>query len=195
MFNDRIEITSPGNLPGIVTEENIYEQSFPRNPSLMQGLLYLKYVKSSSEGMDRMKEEMLDLGLPEPELQNNRNAVLFTVVLKNNIEKRATKDKLNLLSELKKEITEVLNEDEQKIVYFLLKNKIGAPKDFEKEIRKTRITVVRRLRHLEKLGAIQRTQKLGPNVKYILTKFAITKLKTDSPIIQNHTGKKQAKLL
>jgi len=173
MFNDHIEVESPGNLPGIVTVENIYEENFPRNPILMQGLLYLGYVKSASEGTDRMRDEMTTLGLPEPEFQDDKNAVLFKVILKNNIIKRIIKSELNDVKELNQEIVEILNEDERKIVYYLLKNHIGAPADFETEIKKGRSTVVRKLRRLEELKAIERIGRIGPDVKYRLSKLVL----------------------
>ena len=173
MFNDHIEVESPGNLPGIVTVENIYKENFPRNPTLMQGLLYLGYVKFASEGIDRIREEMIKLGLPEPEFQDDKKAVLFKVTLRNNIKKRIIKSELEGLEELNQKILKKLNEDEKKIIYYLFKNQIGAPADLEKEIGKGRATVVRRLRNLEKLKAIERTEKIGPNVRYKLTKYML----------------------
>lgn len=175
MFDDHIEVESPGNLPGIVTVKNIYKENFPRNPTLMQALLYLGYVKFASEGVDRMRDEMVNLGLLKPEFKDDKEAVLFKVILKNNIEKRIIKSELEDLKELNQEILKDLNEDEKKIVYYLLRNKIGAPIDFEKEIGKGRATVVRKLRHLEELKAIKRTEKIGPNVKYRLTSYMLLK--------------------
>jgi len=192
MFNDHIEVESPGNLPGIVTVENIYEESFPRNPTLMQGLLYLGYVKFASEGIDRMREEMTNLGLPEPEFQNAKKAVLFKVVLKNNIEKRVVKRELEDLKELNQEMLGNLNEDEKKIIYYLFKNQTGAPADFEREINKGRATVVRRLRRLEELKAVERTEKIGPNVRYKLTPQILLK---NIPRNENQEGAQQTKLL
>lgn len=196
MFNDHIEIESPGNLPGIVTVENIYKENFPRNPTLMQGLLYLGYVKYASEGMDRIKEEMVQLSLPAPELKNDKQAVLFKVTLKNNIEKRTVKSELEDVRKLNKKIVEILNEDEKKIIYYLLRNHIGAPANFEKEINKGRATVVRRLRRLEELKAVKRTEKIGPNVKYKLTEFMLTKDVSGLNLIdENKESAKQGKLL
>lgn len=192
MFNDHIEIESPGNLPGIVTVENIYKEHFPRNPTLMQGLLSSGYVKSASEGIDRIREEMINLGLPSPEFQNDKKAVLFKVILRNNIEKRIVRSELEDLKELNQEILKVLNEDEKRIIYYLIRNQIGAPIDFEKEINKGRATVVRRLRHLEKLQAVERTEKIGPNVRYKLTPQMLSMVESNN---NNQKGTKQAKLL
>ncbi len=197
MFDNRIEVESPGNLPGIVTVENIYKENFPRNPTLMQGLLYLGYVKYASEGVDRMRDEMVRFNLPAPEFQDDKNAVLFKVILKNNIEKKIVKSELEDMEGLNKKVLEILDSDEKKIIYYLLKNKFGAPADFEKEIRKRRATVVRRLRHLEKLNAISRTKQLGPNVKYELTEHILTTKNTLAPDLTNEStgNEKQPKLL
>jgi len=191
MFDNRIEVESPGNLPGIVTVENIYKENFPRNPTLMQGLLYSGYVKYASEGVDRMRDEMIRFNLPEPEFQDDRSAVLFKVILKNNIEKKIVKSELEDIEELNQKILSVLNEDEKKIIYYLIKNQIGAPVDFEKEISKKRATVVRRLRHLEKLQALERTEKVGPNVRYKLTPQMLSMAESNN----NQKETKQAKLL
>ena len=125
MFDNRIEVESPGNLPGIVTVENIYKENFPRNPTLMQGLLYSGYVKYASEGVDRMRDEMIRFNLPEPEFQDDRNAVLFKVILKNNIEKKIVKSELENIKELNQKILQGLKENEKKIIYYLAKNKKG----------------------------------------------------------------------
>ena len=196
MFSDHIEVESPGNLPGIVTVENIYKENFPRNPTLMQGLLYLGYVKSASEGMDRIKEEMTQLGLSAPELKDDKKAVLFKVILKNDIKKRTVKSELDDVRELNKKIVGILKEDEKKIIHYLLRNRIGAPADFEREINKGRATVVRRLRHLEELKAIKRTEKIGPNVRYKLTEFILTEDRSELHLVdENKEGEKQPRLL
>ncbi len=169
MFNDRLEIESPGNLPGIVTIENIYKQSFSRNPVLMNGFRYLGYVKQASEGLDRMRQEMLNYGLPEPEFKNDKGAFIFRVTLRNNIDKRTTKDNLEEIEGLNHNLLENLTGDQKKIVHFLLKNKKGKTADLSKEIGKSRGTTIRNLRKLEKLSIIKRTKKEGPKVEYILT--------------------------
>lgn len=176
MFNDHIEVESPGNLPGIVTVENIYKENFPRNPTLMQGLLYLGYVKFASEGIDRMREEMIKLGLPEPEFQNDKKAVLFKVILRNNIEKRIVKSELEDIKELNQEILQELKENEKKIIYYLAKNKKGKISDFQKELNLSRSSTIEYVRSLETKKLVKRSQELGPNVEYSLTGLALKKV-------------------
>lgn len=185
MFNDRIEVESPGNLPSIVTVENIYRESFPRNPTLMQALLYLGYVKFASEGVDRMRDEMINLELPEPKFQNDKSAVLFKVVLRNNIEKRAVKDRLEGLEELNQDVIGDLRDKEKKIIYYLVQNKKGQISDFQKEIRRSRSTTIDYVRSLEKKRLVRRRGKLGPKVDYILADLVFdmtnAKSRTEKP--------------
>jgi len=174
MFDDHLEIESPGNLPGIVTIANIYKENFPRNPTIMQALLYLGYVKSASEGMDRIKDEMLALNLPAPELQNDKKAFQFRIVLKNDIRKRTIKSELEDLKKLNKDILEGLRENETKIIYYLVRNQKGQISDFQKELNLSRSSTIDYVRSLEKKGLLQRKGKLGPNVYYILTDLVFT---------------------
>ena len=45
MFDDRLEIESPGGFPPLVTPENIYYTEHPRNPFLFNAMFYLKLVR------------------------------------------------------------------------------------------------------------------------------------------------------
>lgn len=173
MFDNRIEVESPGNLPGIVTVENIYKENFPRNPTLMQGLLYSGYVKYASEGVDRMRDEMIRFNLPEPEFQDDRSAVLFKVILKNNIEKKIVKSELEDIKELNQNILQELKENEKKIIYYLAKNKKGKISDFQEELNLSRSSTIDYVRLLEDKKLVKRSQKLGPNVEYSLTELAL----------------------
>jgi ATP-dependent DNA helicase RecG len=89
MFDDRLEIESPGGFMPFVNPETIYERHVPRNPHLMNALFYLEYVKCAAEGTKRMKRAMLDADLPEPKfMQHELSHTAVRVTLKNNIEHR-----------------------------------------------------------------------------------------------------------
>ena len=83
MFADRLEVESPGPFPAFVNAENIYEvQHTPRNPFLMEGMFYMKFVKCAREGTRRMKAVMLEHELPIPEFRQEsagRSAVKVTL--------------------------------------------------------------------------------------------------------------------
>jgi ATP-dependent DNA helicase RecG len=58
IWDDRVEVRSPGSLPGPITLENIREQHYSRNRRIMTVLKILGFVEEYGEGMDRMFGEM-----------------------------------------------------------------------------------------------------------------------------------------
>ena len=54
IWDDRIEIRSPGSLPGPITVENMREQHYSRNRRVMHVLKILGYVEEYGEGMPRI---------------------------------------------------------------------------------------------------------------------------------------------
>lgn len=79
-FDDRLEISSPGGLPGYITLDNIVEEHFSRNPRLVNGLFEWGYIEQLGLGIDRMIEEMVQGGHPAPEFKPTPYS--FTVVLR-----------------------------------------------------------------------------------------------------------------
>lgn len=69
MFEDRMEIYSPGSLPNTVSLETIKYRQFTRNQMLVKFLYDLGYIEGKGEGIIRMFNEMKNHGLPEPELK------------------------------------------------------------------------------------------------------------------------------
>ena len=68
-FDDRIEVESPGRLPGLVRVQNIRTMRFSRNPHIARVLNEMGYVRELGEGINRMYEEMDLYGLRDPEFK------------------------------------------------------------------------------------------------------------------------------
>ncbi len=66
LFDDRLEVESPGRLPGLVRIENIRSTRFARNPRVARAMADLGYGRELGEGVNRMFEEMERVGLPDP---------------------------------------------------------------------------------------------------------------------------------
>jgi len=81
MFADRMEIISPGGLPGFITVDNIIEEHFSRNPRLVSGLYQWGYIEELGLGVDLMIEEMVRAGHPPPRFKDTPYS--FTVTLYN----------------------------------------------------------------------------------------------------------------
>jgi ATP-dependent DNA helicase RecG len=82
-FDDRLEIFSPGGLPGYITLDNIVEEHFSRNPRLVNGLFEWGYIEELGLGVDRMIEDMAQAGHPVPEFRATPYS--FTVVLRRSL--------------------------------------------------------------------------------------------------------------
>ena len=81
MFSDRMEVTSPGGLPGFITVDNIVEEHFSRNPRIVSGLYQWGYIEELGLGVDLMIEEMVRAGHPPPKFKDTPYS--FTVTLYN----------------------------------------------------------------------------------------------------------------
>jgi ATP-dependent DNA helicase RecG len=62
MYSDRLEVISPGGLPGFITVENIVDEHFSRNPRIVNGLFQWGYIEELGLGIDRMMEVMEQSG-------------------------------------------------------------------------------------------------------------------------------------
>jgi ATP-dependent DNA helicase RecG len=81
MFADRMEVISPGGLPGFITVDNLVEEHFSRNPRLVAGLFQWGYIEELGLGIDRMIEEMTQAGHHPPQFKALPYS--FTVSLSN----------------------------------------------------------------------------------------------------------------
>ena len=65
IWDDRIEVRSPGPLPGHITIENMRQEHYSRNRRIMRVLKAAGFVEEYGEGVDRMYREM-EARLMEP---------------------------------------------------------------------------------------------------------------------------------
>ena len=80
MFDNRLEVDSPGVFAGMVKKENIRYTHYSRNPKIASFLKDYGYVKEYGEGVDRMCKELENIGLPCPIFDNN-SFILKTTVM------------------------------------------------------------------------------------------------------------------
>jgi ATP-dependent DNA helicase RecG len=66
MFSDRLEVYSPGRLPGHVTLANLKDERYSRNEAIVAVLSDMGYIERLGYGIDRMIATMQEAGLPEP---------------------------------------------------------------------------------------------------------------------------------
>ena len=110
MYDDRLEIESPGCLPDVVTVDNIRDTRFSRNPKISRVLTEFGYVRELNEGVKKIFSDMEEAGLPEPTYRDSANSV--RLVLKNNAENKT----LAPNKSINESINESLNVDEETIL-------------------------------------------------------------------------------
>jgi ATP-dependent DNA helicase RecG len=69
IFADRIEVHSPGGLPGPVTLDNLLEARFSRNAILVQLLSDMGFIERLGYGLDRVVTSMRQQGLRPPRFE------------------------------------------------------------------------------------------------------------------------------
>lgn len=69
IFDDRLEVTSPGMLLNAVSIEKMREgYSKLRNPAIASAFGYMKIIEKWGTGIPRILRECIEYGLPEPQL-------------------------------------------------------------------------------------------------------------------------------
>lgn len=91
MYDDRVEITNPGDLPSVVAR-NFGRRSLSRNPLIFGLFTRMHLVEHVGSGIPRMRKDMLDAGLPEPIFETDG---MFTVIFKRPTATQAAKHESN----------------------------------------------------------------------------------------------------
>ncbi len=79
IFDDRLEVESPGGLAGPVTLENLGQKRFSRNPLLTRVMYELRLVEEMGTGIKRMRRTMAELGSAPPTFMADADS--FTAIL------------------------------------------------------------------------------------------------------------------
>lgn len=125
IFADRIEIHSPGELPGPVNLDNLLEARFSRNPVIMQVLADLGFVERLGYGLNRVVEVMQRdrLGLPRFE----EAAGMFRVTLHSAAADSVSAVDLRLYQDL------MLNPRQEQALAFLLARRRITNRDYQEQ--------------------------------------------------------------
>jgi ATP-dependent DNA helicase RecG len=126
MFDDHLEIESPGGFPPLVTPENIYHMQVPRNPRLMNALYYMELTREHNEGTNRMRRAMVGMHLPPPEFKQSRGGAGFAkvkVTLRNDQKQRKSWVDADAGKILGEAIAQTLSAEDLMVVNYVAVNK------------------------------------------------------------------------
>lgn len=81
IFNNRVEIISPGRLPGYVTVDNILDSRFSRNSKIVRTLNKYKEApnRDMGEGLNTAFQRMAEFQLEKPSIKERGNAVCVVI--------------------------------------------------------------------------------------------------------------------
>lgn len=169
LYDDRLEILSPGKLPNIVTLDNMLNTRYSRNPRIARVLGEFGWVKELNEGVKRIYDEMQMYFLKSPTYSEpNGNSVLL--VLENSITSRQLRTDDKISSMFDQKILGQLNEFETTIIQFLTNNKSITIKTAKNILHKGDTFSRKQLKHLEELDIIEwhGSNKSDPTQYYTL---------------------------
>ena len=153
MFDDRLEIFSPGRLPNIVTLDNMKETRFSRNPRIARFLSEFGWVKELNEGVNRIYSEMQRFFLNMPKYSEpNNNAVLL--VLENSITSRRLRANDKLAELFSEDIWMTLNVEEQLILHYVYDNNRITTKEAAKILNRSLNPTRNLLKDMQKQGLL-----------------------------------------
>ena len=119
IFDDRLEVTSPGMLLNNVSIKKMIEgYSKPRNPAIANAFAYMKIIEKWGTGIPRIFRECRDYGLPDPELIDFDGD--FRVNMYRNNTNKASNESTN--ESINESISESLNSDEAVIMAIIKSN-------------------------------------------------------------------------
>ncbi len=155
VFDNRIEVWSPGLLPEGITIEDLKKEhrSIPRNPLLFKQLFWVKYVEDVGGGTVDMINWCRQEGLPEPEFTFISGAFVVVFKLPPAIEDL---EKLGL------------NERQRKAIEHIVKSGSISNGEYQKISEVSRETATRDLKGLVEKGILRKTGKGKRDIRYEL---------------------------
>ena len=78
VFQDRVEIVTPGGLPAGMREEDLGSKSVPRNPLLFSMLYRMRLVEQIGSGIRRIHDACMEHGVAAPAIQVSPDWVTVT---------------------------------------------------------------------------------------------------------------------
>ena len=178
VWDDRIEVRSPGPLPGHITIDNMREEHYSRNPRIMRVLKTMGLVEEYGEGIDRMYREMESRLMEPPVFEATASSV--TVTLRNRF-LVDVEDQLWLMQLGREELTA----DERRALVAARRNGAVTPR----ELRELMPDVDARaaLEGAAAKGLLTRTGRRGGS-RYVLSAEAVLRAGDAEMVAQNRRG-------
>jgi len=168
MYDDHLEIQSPGRLPDIVTVDNIRYTRFSRNMRIARVLTEFGYVRELNEGVKRIYADMEGFFLEPPEYTEPGGAAV-KLTLKNNIRVRQQRRQERAVEAVGRSAWQDLDDLEREILAFMGSRQQVTRAELCQVTGKSAGTVTSRLNRLMEMGFVHRKgSRHDPTQAYLL---------------------------
>lgn len=152
IFDDRLEVTSPGMLLNNVSIKKMMEgYSKPRNPAIANAFAYMKIIEKWGTGIPRIFCECRDYGLPDPEL------IDFDGDFRVNMYRNTAIDYSPRVNDrVNDKVNDRVNEIEEKILKFIDNDPAITITQLSMELELSRKTIAAKLKTLKEKKMIER---------------------------------------
>ena len=154
MYDDRLEILSPGRLPNTVTLDNMRETRYSRNPRIARTLVEFGWVRELNEGVKRIYTEMQRLLLNDP-VFSEPDGTKVQLTLENNIVARTLRQRDALEDRISREVLSGLGEYEIVAVQAAYARGRVTPRELASLIDRSQRSATRVLKGLSNRGVLE----------------------------------------
>lgn len=168
LFDDRLEIWSPGGLPDGITVKKLNKphKSFQRNPLIARLLYLVGYAESFGTGIQKMNQMLQEANLPLPEYKNDdgdfivtfrkQTAAIEQVTTEVTTEDAGVNVGLKLSEPLNGPLNGPLNEPLKSLLDAIIKNPFESKDILADKLDRSRSTITRQIQKLKKRKLIKR---------------------------------------
>lgn len=151
LFDDRLEVTSPGMLLNGVSIKKMKEgYSKPRNRAIASAFAYMKIVEKWGSGIPRILRECNEYGLPEPEF------IDFDGDFRVNMYRQLPEKDWSHTDDTKRDTNDTISENDTKVLNLIRENPSITQAELKEKLQVSIVTVKRLMADLQKRGLIER---------------------------------------
>ena len=151
LFDDRLEVTSPGMLLNGVSIKKMKEgYSKPRNRAIASAFSYMKIIEKWGSGIPRILRECSEYGLPEPEI------IDFDGDFRVNMYRQLPEKDWSHTDDTKHDTNDTISENDTKILNLIRENPSITQAELREKLQVSIVTVKRLMANLQKRGLIER---------------------------------------
>ena len=151
LFDDRLEVTSPGMLLNGVSIKKMKEgYSKPRNRAIASAFAYMKFIEKWGSGIPRILRECNEYGLPEPEF------IDFDGDFRVNMYRQLPEKDWSHTDDTKRDTNDSISENDTKVLNLIRENPSITQAELKEKLQVSIVTVKRLMADLQKRGLIER---------------------------------------